>query len=363
MKAAVRIGAMIFLLGTYGPLYALDPAPKLSQYAHTAWRVQDGTFTGAPTVIAQTKDGFIWIGTRSGLYRFDGSEIQPFAPSAEEPLRSPRIISLLAAGDGSLWIGTGNDLERFGITSRYAGGDLLEDASGAFWLHSDHELFHWSPASAQTIPLPLNPDQVVDGIQSLAFDPGGTLLVGTGDSSRGLGLARIENGVLRPATIPGIDGTTLSVQTLMYDSNHALWIGTLAHGLYRVLGSRVEHFGAIDGLTSDSVNGLFEDAEGDVWVATTGGIDRFRDLRVLTVSTREGLSTDSVNAVVAGHDGTVWFSNWHALDSIRDGVVSTIKSGAGLPGEEGQSLRIAAGAFGWASISSSCCTSTINSHP
>ena len=397
MNSAVRLGPMLFMLGVNAPLYALDPAPKLSQYAHTAWRVQDGTFSGAPTAIAQTKDGFLWIGTRSGLYRFDGSEIQPFAPNADEPLRSPRIISLLAASDGSLWIGTGNDLERFkngqlthypktrgfifgyvmkihedrkgriwfvrarvsddsgplcqvmeaevrcygksaGITSRYAGGDLLEDAAGAFWLHSDHELFHWSPASAQTVPLPLNPDQVVDGIQSLAFDPGGTLWVGTADSSRGLGLARIENGVLRPATIPGIDSATLSVQTLMYDSSHALWIGTLAHGLYRVLGSRVEHFGAIDGLTSDSVNGLFEDAEGDVWIATTGGVDRFRDLRVLTVSTREGLSTDSVNAVVAGRDGTIWFSNWHALDSIRDGVVSTIKSGAGLPGEEVTSL-------------------------
>jgi len=53
---------------------ALESDRQISQYGHTAWRVQDGSFSGAPTSIAQTQDGYLWIGTNSGLLRFDGVE-------------------------------------------------------------------------------------------------------------------------------------------------------------------------------------------------------------------------------------------------------------------------------------------------
>ncbi len=91
------------------PSAALSPDRRLSQYGHTAWRIQDGYFSGAPNAITQTGDGYIWIGTQAGLVslvRFDGARFVPFSPSAGESLRSPVIDSLLAASDGSLWIGT-----------------------------------------------------------------------------------------------------------------------------------------------------------------------------------------------------------------------------------------------------------------
>jgi len=45
---------------------AVDPGRRISQYAHTAWRVRDGVFSGAPTAITQTTDGYVWIGTLGG---------------------------------------------------------------------------------------------------------------------------------------------------------------------------------------------------------------------------------------------------------------------------------------------------------
>jgi ligand-binding sensor domain-containing protein len=57
--------------------HALDPHPRISQYAHTAWRVRDGAFVGAPSSIAQTTDGYVWIGTLAGLLRFDGFALSP----------------------------------------------------------------------------------------------------------------------------------------------------------------------------------------------------------------------------------------------------------------------------------------------
>ena len=84
----------------------LDPSRQISQYAHTAWRIQDGDFSGTPHAITQTTDGYLWIGTEAGLVRFDGVRFVPWAAPAGKHLPSRKISSLLGANDGSLWIGT-----------------------------------------------------------------------------------------------------------------------------------------------------------------------------------------------------------------------------------------------------------------
>jgi len=69
-------GATIAALLVSRPAGALEPKTRIAQYRHTAWRVQDGAFESAPNAIAQTADGYIWIGTGSGLVRFDGVRFQ-----------------------------------------------------------------------------------------------------------------------------------------------------------------------------------------------------------------------------------------------------------------------------------------------
>ena len=74
MKAALRlsiVGVVILLLGSV-PLLALDPSLDVSQYAHTAWTARDGFSVGATFAMAQTPDGYLWLGSEFGLYRFDG---------------------------------------------------------------------------------------------------------------------------------------------------------------------------------------------------------------------------------------------------------------------------------------------------
>ena len=81
-KAALLIGrlALILVVLLQGhSLRALDATRRITQYAHTAWRMQDGFLNGAPNAIAQTSDGYIWIGTQAGLWRFDGVRFVPFA--------------------------------------------------------------------------------------------------------------------------------------------------------------------------------------------------------------------------------------------------------------------------------------------
>jgi ligand-binding sensor domain-containing protein len=140
----------VFVLGTVlanlllvalPPALALDPDRRISQYAHSAWRVRDGAFAGTPSAITQTTDGYVWIGTHAGLLRFDGVRFVPFVPPAGKHFPNPAVISLLGAMDGSLWIGTANGL------AQWKNGELLnfpetagrvnsiyEDREGTIWM-------------------------------------------------------------------------------------------------------------------------------------------------------------------------------------------------------------------------------------
>src|ERR1700686_4843773 len=85
---------------------ALDPAFDVSQYAHTAWIFREGFAQAPVTAIAQTPDGYFWLGTEFGLLRFDGVRAVPWQPPPGQHLPSTSMFSLLAARDGTLWIGT-----------------------------------------------------------------------------------------------------------------------------------------------------------------------------------------------------------------------------------------------------------------
>src|ERR1700704_4676138 len=82
--------------------FALNPALDISQYAHTQWKVRDGFVKGTISAIAQTPDGYLWLGTEFGLVRFDGVHFVPWTPPPGERLPSPNILVLLAARDGTL---------------------------------------------------------------------------------------------------------------------------------------------------------------------------------------------------------------------------------------------------------------------
>src|SRR5438046_7315946 len=94
------------LLACCPSAFALNPNLDVSQYAHTSWKIRDGFTRGEILDIAQTSDGYLWLGTEFGLLRFDGVRPVPWQPPPGEHLPPGRVGSLLAARDGTLWIGT-----------------------------------------------------------------------------------------------------------------------------------------------------------------------------------------------------------------------------------------------------------------
>src|SRR5262249_9679628 len=120
--------------------FALNPALDASQYAHTSWKISDGFTQGAIYTIAQTPDGYLWLGTEFGLIRFDGVKKIAWQPPNQQ-LPSNEILRLLTSRDGGLWIGTAQGLVnwRNGVFKQFPefGGHrisiLYEDREGSIW--------------------------------------------------------------------------------------------------------------------------------------------------------------------------------------------------------------------------------------
>src|SRR5579863_1921004 len=121
--------------------FALNPSLDVSLYAHTPWKIREGSFKGVIVAIAQTLDGYLWLGTEYGVVRFDGVHFVAWQPPAGQQPPNIHIKSLLATRDGSLWIGTSEGLARWkdGSLTHYAEfagksvGALVEDREGLVW--------------------------------------------------------------------------------------------------------------------------------------------------------------------------------------------------------------------------------------
>ncbi|MGB8013382.1 MAG: two-component regulator propeller domain-containing protein [Terriglobales bacterium] len=377
-----------------GPLYALDPNKRLTQYLHTSWRIQDGSLPAGMFSITQTSDGFLWFSALAqGVYRFDGVRFLPWIPPTKlgwthiEDVFGDHAGGLWAIGDheiahfkdgavvahfdlegigghagmsqdpdGSLWITRASnriqDAPLCHITDRAAkcfgksdgmpispADILLADGEGGFWVGGQTALVHWRAGVSQVYPIEGLKSNVGDiGINGLAREPDGSLWVGIAAAGPGLGLGKLHDSVFRPFVTPNFDGSKVSVHDMIVDGDGSLWVASLGKGIFRIRGDVVEHYGRAEGLSSDTVGALFEDREGIVWAATTNGIDSFRDQRVVTFSASEGLGNDEVTGVLASHDGTIWIANSGSLDHIVNGSVSSIRAGNGLPGHQVASM-------------------------
>ncbi len=94
------------------PALALEPTTALASYGRQAWVMENGLPQNTVQALAQTRDGFIWLGTEVGLVRFDGNGFMLFDQNSKPGLPGNDVRCLLATDDGALWIGTSDGLAR-----------------------------------------------------------------------------------------------------------------------------------------------------------------------------------------------------------------------------------------------------------
>jgi PAS domain S-box-containing protein len=351
-------------------VFALDPSLDISQYAHTAWRVRDGFTTSTINPIAQTPDGYLWLGTEFGLVKFDGVHAALWEPPANQHLPAGIIRSLLVARDGRLWIGSTSGLaslkdstltqyrdfdreivfalleDRDGTVWAGTGGapsagklcairdravhcvggdgrfgaavaGLYEDSRGNLWASVPNGLWKWKPGSQKFYALPGEPDG-----PAIAEDENDVLVVGWKGT-----IYRLLGGKMERYPLLGISGK-FRARTIIRARNGELWIGLWNRGLVHVHEGKTDLFSARDGLSGEDVHALFEDREGNVWVSTIDGLDRFRDFAVATLRVKQGLLRNLVGSVLADKNGTVWFSTYGGLNRSARGKITVPPIGA-----------------------------------
>ena len=305
---------------------AQDWERTIAQFQHTAW----GTKEGAPDQIyalAQTEDGYLWMGTGEGLYRFDGLTFERYEARSGGPLQT-KPHSLWSNGRGELWIGARSVVTTLkdGNLRIYRAQDgvpegvvrgFAEDREGPIWVASLGRLarlegdrwekvgegWNFPGHSAQAIFLDRQGTLWVATENTLVFLPSGAkafqptgINVGQvfqigqarngklwmAETSRSVRPIPVGSGLLPP------DETEIRVGSagILFDRDGALWATTMGDGLRRAprpellsgkigrFSKAVESFTAKDGLTDDVARPILQDREGSIWVGTHSGLDR-----------------------------------------------------------------------------------------
>ncbi len=148
---------------------------------------------------------------------------------------------------------------------------------------------------------------------------GGAILITTPD-----GIRQLINGAVKAYPLPGTVGRFRPIR-FFRDRNGSLWIGTV-RGLLHVHQGRTDVFTQSDSLAGDLVRDFSEDYEGNIWVATyDGGLDRFRDFVVPTISMNQGLSNNNVWSVLGARDGSVWLGTADGLNRWKGGQITVYR--------------------------------------
>jgi signal transduction histidine kinase/ligand-binding sensor domain-containing protein len=379
-RALVALGTLYVLL-CCPDAPAQNPSLDVSQYAHTAWTYRNGFMQGAVNAITQTSDGYLWLGTQSGVVRFDGVRAVPLPLRPGQQLPSTSVEALLAARDGTLWIGTldglvswkNGQLTAYPALARrtvlalvedragtvWAGGlagptgtlcairgesttcygddgnlgtvvaSLYEDSDGSLWVGAATGLWRWRPGpSTRYLAAPIS-----RGGKMTQGDHGSGLVVAV-DSVRQIIGRTVTDYPLHGVPLP------LTAGTVLRDRNGGLWIGTTAHGIVYSHEGKTSAFTHNDGLSSDQVHALFEGREGSIWVATAEGLDQFRELPVTSPPVKQGLSSATASSVLAARDGSVWVGTADGLYRWKEGrtTICRRRSNPGLTDDDIQSL-------------------------
>src|ERR1051326_4420182 len=275
-------------------------ADDSSPYATHNWQVQDGLPHNSIQAIAQTRDGYLWLGTPRGLARFDGDHFTVFDENSVGILKSPSITALCAAKDGTLWIGThdGGVIScQSGKFSRLVGANT-DDSVRALFVGSDQAL--WIGTTNGLVRFQNGKPQRLlesDAVWSVCEDTESNLCLATSDGAK-----KLKTG----QTTLLSDVTPAFVQVVHCSREGDLWIGA-RDGLYRISESKPQaHFSKEQGLSSEAVTAIHEDRAGIVWIGTANGLNYLTPDNCIHELKHDGDPLDSVSAIFEDREGNLW---------------------------------------------------------
>ncbi|WP_160738280.1 ligand-binding sensor domain-containing diguanylate cyclase [Altericroceibacterium indicum] len=317
---------------------------------------QSGLPHSTTTALAQDTAGFIWIGTRGGLARFDGQRFQVFKQTNDKKgsLTDNYIRTLMALPDGKLLVGTNvggllrfdpatNNFTRLGTKSTGFGEriyGLSTDGKGGAWIATERGVHHLLPNS-NTITNVWPAEGVVGRAFSVLQDETGALWIGSGDGLyvRRPGASRIER-----LTFAGEIGAALDqdIWALMRDSKGRLWVGSGTDGVVIIEGDKASQIAALKGSSAyikhSTVRAISELPDGKIWIATDGsGVITLDPSLQNPVALRNNperansIASDTIRAVLKDDQGGVWAATELGANRTFSRTPKIFTISAGMP--------------------------------
>jgi len=317
---------------TYYHALALDRHRSIPQYVHNVWTFQSGLPADVINDVLQTRDGYIWLGTSAGLFRFDGVTFTEVATNPDDKNTHEPINRLYQTHDGSLWIGTpsgGLRILKDGKIFKYDSktgffntgiNGFLETRAGHFLVATNIGIFLYQERKFELITLDDN------FIRSIDEDSDGRIWAATVNGVQIFD----DNGKTKPAITMLRDGLPYpSVITVFADREGNMWVGTYG-GLARIKDGKITTYTQRDVLTSDRILTIFEDHDGNIWVGTEKGINRFADDKWSNFTSAEGLTDNEVLSFEEDHENNLWVGTAAGLEQFEDPNIITYTMADGL---------------------------------
>jgi PAS domain S-box-containing protein len=298
---------------------ALDPNRLPAQYVREQWTTETRFPGGSVNSIAQTPDGYLWIGTDRGLIRFDGLNFTPVSfPFISTALKVP-ILQLLTDAGGELWVRPqGADLVRQkdgAFESVRYGPDAItalskDNHDGVLVSDIDQGTYRFMADHAQKIG-PASPPVI-----SLAETADGKIWMGTlGD---GLLFLSDERATRVNAGLPD-----RKINCLLAIGSDELWVGTDT-GLYRGNGTGFRRLELPSFLGSVQVLSLLRDRDSNIWVGTTRGLLRINGEGITLSEENEIRGDGGITVLFEDREGNLWIGGARGLGRIRDSAFVSI---------------------------------------
>jgi signal transduction histidine kinase/ligand-binding sensor domain-containing protein len=317
---------------------ALEPTRALTQSLHRIWQMQQGLPEATIYSIRQTSDGYIWLGTQSGLTRFDGVQFTPVRDIENVQLDKTWVRQLLADDDRGLWLATDSSglfLVRNAAATHYTKADglpsdhvraLLLDRHGVLWIGTDVGVARL--ANGKFVRCNISGQTSLKDVEALAQTTDGVIWAGTDN-----GQLLSWNGSAFVARTLKADPASGAIRALFGAKDGSLWVGA-SFGLFQLVGNSQRQFTLADGLMDDSIFCLTEDDHGCIYVGTQNGFSRLQHDEIENFRAQDGLSQSTVYTLFNDHEGTLWIGTKHGLNQFLDRRTIPFTASEGLPSNE-----------------------------
>ncbi|MBB6144530.1 signal transduction histidine kinase/ligand-binding sensor domain-containing protein [Silvibacterium bohemicum] len=357
MKVVRTLSICSFLLWLVATANALNPDRDIHQLAHRSWSQTQG-YPGHTRALAQTRDGFLWLGSDTGLFRFDGVHFERYVPRSGDKPSEDIVRSLLALPDGSLWIAYAHNgkicvlrngnVKCYGKTDGVTWNptDIVQDHEGTIWANTESGVIRFNGTRWEHVGKNWDfPEDVPHMTSRVLFvDSRGTLWVGVNST-----ILYLKQGSKRFEPTGAFAGFSLSIAEA---PDGTIWLSDNA-GYVRAIGTSVSTKSAtIAKCEADTLRGahskcpserslvieisgtvrIMFDHNGSLWTTTDSlGVvrvphpDGLRDRPISKTSdalqrftSKDGLSADNCTPILEDREGNIWVATRDGLDQFRD---------------------------------------------